>query len=79
MTEIITSILPYAAGLVAIIGGIFGIFFAGKRSGKSEERNQQVKDRLEATQKAKDIQHETEAKSDSDLLNAFDELHNNRR
>ncbi|HCP77730.1 MAG: hypothetical protein CML16_11110 [Pusillimonas sp.] len=46
-------------------------------------RSGEVKDprisTVEATQKAKDIQHETEAKSDSDLLDAFDELHNNRR
>ena len=60
MTEIIGSILPYAATLVAFIAGIIGIFVAGKRSGVN-----QVERKIEQeSRKARGVAREADQKFD---------------
>lgn len=58
MTEIITSILPYAAGLVGLIGLFFGIHINGKRMGKRELERDIDKARIGNLKKAKGAQDE---------------------
>lgn len=58
MTEIILSIAPYAVGLLAIMGGLFGIYVTGKRSGRGEAERDADKALIDGMKKARDARDE---------------------
>lgn len=63
MTEIIFSILPYAAGLVAAIGALVWARMSGK---KAAENKQQASER-KAIDKAKEVSDDVNQASDDDI------------
>ncbi len=58
MTEIITSILPYAAALVAAIGALLW----ARQSGKQSARNDQQAIERAAIEKAREVENENNSK-----------------
>lgn len=61
--------------IIAVMAGLAGAWFAGR----SAEKSKQDKRSLDAMRKAKDISREIQTKSDDDLADMFDRLHNKRR
>ena len=63
MTEIIFSILPYAAGIVAAIGALVW----ARMSGRAAERNEQQANERKAIDKAKEVSDDVNQASDDDI------------
>lgn len=63
MTEIIFSILPYAAGLITAIGALVWARMSGKRAAE----NKQQADERKAIDKAKEVSNEINQASDDDI------------
>ncbi|MBC7203872.1 MAG: hypothetical protein H5U29_10200 [Pusillimonas sp.] len=75
MTDIITSILPYAAGLVGMIGLVFYGMVTGKRRAESKQREKE----REAIDKAHEVRNETNQIPDADLDDSLDKWVRNKR
>lgn len=63
MNEIVFSILPYAAGLIAAIGALLW----ARQSGKQSARNEQQANERKAIDKAKEVSDEINQASDDDI------------
>lgn len=75
MNEIVLSILPYAAGLVATIGTGVWIWLNGKAS---EQRKQTERD-LIAVRQSNENKRAVERMEDDSLSATFDRLYNKKR
>ena len=64
MSEIILSLLPYAAAVVATIGAFLGVGVTYYNKGKSAAHRQRLEDTLDAVGKAKEAQDAVESDSD---------------
>lgn len=71
-----TELMPWLAGLAALIVGFVGVYFRGKSTGKSETQaklstkiNQQA---AEAAQEAKNVERSNSKLSDDDVYLGLD-------
>lgn len=64
MSEIILSLLPYAAAVLAAIGAFLGVGVTYYNKGKAAAQRQRLEDTLDAVGKAKEAQDAVESDSD---------------
>lgn len=69
MSEIILSLLPYAAGVVAAIAGIVGIFISGRQAARNDIKRESLERENQALRKAREVDHEI-SEMDEDALRA---------
>jgi hypothetical protein len=65
MSALLTEIMPYVAGLAAVVVALVSVFFRGKSSGKQEARLDQLEADTTAREEAREAAAEIERLDDA--------------